>query len=85
LPREIIEKKKHGFGLPFGEWLNASEPLRSVIFDSLSTLHNKRIVRKDFLDSLTNDQRHEHAKYYGGSIWIFAMFSRWLTAHAVDV
>jgi len=85
LPQEIIAKKKHGFGLPFGEWLNSFAPLRSVIFDSLSTLRTKHVVRKEFLDSLMNEQRLEHAAYYGGSIWIFAMFSRWLTEHRVDV
>jgi asparagine synthase (glutamine-hydrolysing) len=35
LPREIIDKRKHGFGLPFGEWLSRSAALRDVVFTAL--------------------------------------------------
>lgn len=83
LPAEIIAKKKHGFGLPFGEWLNKSAALRTAIFDSLESLKTKRIVREDFLDDLTRRHREEHAAYYGVSIWVFAMFARWLDEHGI--
>jgi len=38
LPREIIAKQKHGFGLPFGVWLQKNEQLKTMAADSLSDL-----------------------------------------------
>jgi asparagine synthase (glutamine-hydrolysing) len=85
LARETLAKTKHGFGLPFGEWLNKSPKLRATIFDSLAALRGQRLVRADFLDTLIEQHRSEHASYYGSAIWVFAMFSRWLTAHEINV
>src|SRR5262249_18562489 len=45
LPPEIISKKKHGFGLPFGLWLRTHEPLRQLVGDSLNALGKRGMVR----------------------------------------
>ena len=38
LPDEIITKQKHGFGLPFGVWLQHHPPLQQLATDSLTDL-----------------------------------------------
>ncbi|MDB5772200.1 MAG: asparagine synthase, partial [Burkholderia sp.] len=38
LPDEIINKQKHGFGLPFGVWLKEQKPLRDLAAHSLNHL-----------------------------------------------
>ena len=48
LPPEIITKKKHGFGLPFGVWAVEHAGLRALAVDSLDLLRDSRIVRADF-------------------------------------
>jgi asparagine synthase (glutamine-hydrolysing) len=78
LPEKIIAKSKHGFGLPFGEWLRDSARLRELVDDSLLSLKKRNIVRADFIDGLVDRHRHEHAAYYGSLIWVLAMTELWL-------
>jgi asparagine synthase (glutamine-hydrolysing) len=85
LPPEIIKKSKHGFGLPFGRWLQSHEPLRQVAFDSLTDLRKRRIVRAEFLDQLTSVHVKSHANYYGTMVWILMMLEQWLGQHRVSV
>ena len=85
LPPEIIKKSKHGFGLPFGRWLQSHEPLRQVAFESLTDLKKRRIVRAEFLDELTSVHVNSHANYYGTMVWILMMLEQWLKQHRAFV
>src|SRR6185295_20226600 len=78
LPDEIITKTKHGFGLPFGPWLQTHPALRQVALDSLSDLKRRHIVRADFIDELTAVHVKSHAGYYGTMVWILMMLEQWL-------
>jgi asparagine synthase (glutamine-hydrolysing) len=82
LPREILRKSKHGFGLPFGLWLRDHAPLRELVFDSLATLRRRGIVRGSYLDGLRDQHAQEHAAYYGEFIWILAVLELWLQRYA---
>jgi asparagine synthase (glutamine-hydrolysing) len=81
LPDEIIAKTKHGFGLPFGPWLQAHQPLRQIALDSLSDLKQRRIIRHGFIDELTSVHVQSHAKYYGTMVWVLMMLEQWLKQH----
>lgn len=81
LPGEIIAKRKHGFGLPFGLWLQTHRPLQQVALDSLADLKKRDIVRADFLDELTSVRIAEHASYYGSMVWVLMMLEQWLKQH----
>jgi asparagine synthase (glutamine-hydrolysing) len=78
LPEEIINKKKHGFGLPFGVWVLRHGGLRDLAFDSLHDFAERNIVRRDFIDSLMNTRLAEHPGYYGEMVWILMMLEQWL-------
>ena len=80
LPPEIIAKKKHGFGLPFGVWAVEHAALRRLAVDSLGSLCDCRIVRADFLDRLLKDHLPQHPGYYGELVWILMILSQWLQA-----
>jgi asparagine synthase (glutamine-hydrolysing) len=81
LPREILTKKKHGFGLPFGSWAVKHQGLREIVLDSLSTLKRRRIVRSDFVDDLVEQRLPAHPGYYGEMVWILMMLEQWLGAN----
>ena len=81
LPREIIHKKKHGFGLPFGIWLESHQGLRSLGMDSLHDLKERNIINPEFIESLTGDYLSQHAAYYGSMIWVMMMLEQWFKAH----
>ena len=77
LPGEIIAKTKHGFGLPFGPWLQSHQPLRQLALDSLADLKKRGIVRPGFIDELTGMRVDQHAAYYGTMVWVLMMLEQW--------
>jgi asparagine synthase (glutamine-hydrolysing) len=81
LPDEIITKQKHGFGLPFGVWLQSHKPLKEIASDSLSDLKSRHIIRTDFIDKLLNQHLHEHAGYHGTMVWLLMMMEYWYKQH----
>jgi asparagine synthase (glutamine-hydrolysing) len=85
LPDEIIRKRKHGFGLPFGVWLKSHAGLNELIMGHLDSLRSRRIVAPDFLDNLRRQHRDGDASFYGYPIWDMAMLDAWLTAHKVTL
>lgn len=81
LPHEIINKSKHGFGLPFGEWLKTSPQLQDVVYTSLQGFKSRGIVRQEFVDELIATHRNGHASYYGTMLWVFAFLEQWFQQH----
>ncbi|MBA2659907.1 MAG: asparagine synthase [Nitrosospira sp.] len=77
LPPEIITKQKHGFGLPFGVWLQHHKPLQTLASDSLSDLKARNIIRADFIDKLLGRHLGEHAGYHGTMVWVLMMLEQW--------
>jgi asparagine synthase (glutamine-hydrolysing) len=77
LPDAIITKSKHGFGLPFGPWLETHEPLRQLALDSLTDLKRRRIVRSELIDDLTSVHLRSHSDYYGTMVWVLMMLEQW--------
>jgi asparagine synthase (glutamine-hydrolysing) len=82
LPSSILRKKKHGFGLPFGHWLQSHAQLRALAFDSLSDLKLRRIVRPEFIDTLMHQLVQEHPAYHGTMVWVLMMLEQWLRQRA---
>ena len=78
LPAAIIEKKKHGFGLPFGVWVNGHAALKSLASASINALAERGIVRADFLRKLMTEHLQQHPGYYGEMVWILIMFEQWM-------
>lgn len=77
LPDDIITKQKHGFGLPFGVWLQKHKPLQQLASDSLTDLKKRKIVRSDFIDTLVGQHLAEHAGYHGTMVWVLMMLEQW--------
>src|SRR5262249_1360071 len=77
LPDAIIPTSKHGFALPFGEWLVTHPPLRELALDSLTSLKKRGVVRPAFLDELTSVRVQTHAAYYGTMVWVLMMLEQW--------
>lgn len=85
LPDEIITKTKHGFGLPFGPWLQTHEPLRQLALDSLTDLKKRGFVRSDFIDELTSTHVESHPGYYGTMVWVLMLLEQWLKQRGLVV
>jgi asparagine synthase (glutamine-hydrolysing) len=81
LPEKIINKSKHGFGLPFGVWSTQYVPLGELVGDSLSDFKKRGWIQPAYLDHMLAMQRGQHASYYGVMIWVMMMLEQWLRAN----
>jgi asparagine synthase (glutamine-hydrolysing) len=81
LPPETIGKAKHGFGLPFGDWLSSHRGLQAIVNGAFSGLAKREIVRPEYLRQLLDRHAHEHATYFGVTIWVLAQLELWLQHH----
>lgn len=77
LPDDIIAKQKHGFGLPFGVWLQTHKNLQDLAWDSLSDLKSRNVIRGDFIEKLLKQHLDEHAGYHGTMVWVLMMLEQW--------
>ncbi len=85
LPPEVLTKSKHGFGLPFGQWLKKSSRLQESIYGNLSAFKSRRVINPEFLDNLIDTHRTGHASYYGSMIWVLAVLEEWLRQNEEDM
>ena len=81
LPPEVLTKSKHGFGLPFGQWLRDDGALQSLANESLDSLLRRGYIRPDYIGNLRTLHQGEHASYYGVMIWVMMMLEQWLQTH----
>lgn len=77
LPDKIINKSKHGFGLPFGIWLRDYQPLKELAYDSINSLKKRPYFQASFLDNVIKMHQSIHAVYYGELIWVLMMLELW--------
>jgi asparagine synthase (glutamine-hydrolysing) len=79
LPAEVIQKKKHGFGIPVSTWLKSDSQLREF---SRDILFSKRALgrgyfRREFLDDLVRLHDSDNSSYYGDNLWSFLVLELW--------
>ena len=84
LPQEIIDKPKHGFGLPFGVWMAEHPGLEQLAVDNLSRMRRRGYIRTAFIDEILRLFRDHHTGYYGEFIWVLTMLELWLTAQGYE-
>jgi asparagine synthase (glutamine-hydrolysing) len=83
LPKEVIKKRKHGFGLPIGLWLRTNRDLKEL---ARSTLLEPRALQRgyfkqSFMENLFVQHQHDSSTYYGDFLWRFLMLELWHRKH----
>jgi asparagine synthase (glutamine-hydrolysing) len=81
LPQKVLNKSKHGFGLPYGPWLKSWKPLREIALDSLEALKRRGYVRADYVDGLVHRSREDDGKGAASSVWDMMMLELLLQCH----
>lgn len=83
LPPEILQKKKHGFGLPIGIWLKTDPKLRAMSRDVLlsPTAYQRGYFRREFIEKLMSNLDLDDTPYYGDLLWVFLMLELWHRKH----
>lgn len=81
LPDRILNKSKHGFGLPFGVWTQTHPELQDFAYTQVNKLKHRGFFKNTFLDRSIQLHQTGHAAYYGELIWILMMLESWLAHH----
>lgn len=87
LPEQVLFKKKHGFGVPIGNWFLQDAGLRSLAQDVLndSRTRQRGYFRAGFYDQVLDLHRRDHAAFYGEVIWYFVALELWHRQHLDNV
>lgn len=83
LPKAILQKKKHGFGLPIGAWIRSNPRLRGwaeeILMDPRS--YQRGYFRREFVEELFRLMDSDNTTYYGDLLWLFLMLELWHRQH----
>jgi len=83
LPDEVLHKKKHGFGVPLGEWFLHDSRLKTLVQDVLRDPRTRQrgYFRPEFVDELISMHQQEHAGFYGEFVWYLVALELWHREH----
>jgi asparagine synthase (glutamine-hydrolysing) len=83
LPREVLYKKKHGFGVPVALWFLQDPRLETLVTDVLtdSRTRQRGYFRPAFLDHLLKLHRGKDAHFYGEMLWYLVALELWHRQH----
>ncbi|BCX89803.1 asparagine synthase (glutamine-hydrolysing) [Methylomarinovum tepidoasis] len=85
LAPETLAKHKHGFGLPFGIWLQTDPRLNELARDHLERIARRGFLNPDYIRAVQKAHREGHAAYYGVMIWLLIMLEAWLDAKRLEI
>ncbi len=87
LPDAVLAKKKHGFGVPIGNWFLQDAGLRTLAQDVLSDPRTRQrgYFRTEFYDQVVDLHRRDHAAFYGEVIWYLVALELWHRQHLDNV
>ena len=80
LPQEILQKKKHGFGIPVAGWMKSDRRMRELLHDTLLSARafERGYFRRDFIADLFRKHEAEGSStYYGDTLWTFLALELW--------
>jgi asparagine synthase (glutamine-hydrolysing) len=83
LPDEIINKSKHGFGLPFGLWAKDYPPLRERVEARFAAFKARGILQPAYVDQIRREHLSGHATYFGRMVWQILILEEWLKARGL--
>lgn len=83
LPDEIINKSKHGFGLPFGLWAKDYAPLRERVEARFDAFKGRGILQPAYVDHIRREHMSGHATYFGRMVWQILILEEWLEARGI--
>lgn len=81
LPAEILNKQKHGFGMPFAEWTRAPGDLRDMAEHAVMAFAKRDILADGLLGEIRDDLTGVRDSRFGGLVWDIMMLEFWLSHH----
>jgi asparagine synthase (glutamine-hydrolysing) len=82
LPKKVLYKKKHGFGVPLAQWLLQDPRMRDLMQDMMhdSRTRQRGYFRDGFFEKLVNLHRQQ-PNYFGEIVWYLLALELWHRKH----
>ena len=79
LPIEVIQKKKHGFGIPVASWMKSDKRMRELTRDILLSprTYQRGYIRRRFVEDLFVKHEADTTPFYGDTLWTFLTLELW--------
>jgi asparagine synthase (glutamine-hydrolysing) len=79
LPREVIKKRKHGFGIPVAEWMRSDKRMRELTRDVLLSprTYERGYLRRTFVEDVFAKHESDVTSFYGDMLWTFLALELW--------
>jgi asparagine synthase (glutamine-hydrolysing) len=83
LPGRVLQKRKHGFGVPLAYWLLQDPKLSEMVRDLFSDRKTRErgYFRPEFYDYLVDRHRKDHVGFYGEVVWYLMVLELWHRLH----
>jgi len=83
LPKEILRKPKHGFGVPVSLWLKSHKKFRELFHDTLlsASAWTRDYFEPNAMPELFRLHANDPTPYYGDQLWTFLMLELWQRHH----
>jgi len=78
LPDAVLVKEKHGFGLPYFDFVTSDPDLRDLFSDALDNLARRGLFRPEYLNAMAARLRARSSLPGDGVVWDFAVLELWL-------
>jgi len=82
LPRAVIDKKKHGFGLPFQQWLKEDRRLKEMVEQTLLSFRERGYLKASFVDQVRTSHLDREVTGADGFAYDLMVLELWLQKHA---
>jgi asparagine synthase (glutamine-hydrolysing) len=83
LPPEILDKKKHGFGMPYDLWIRSNPRVRQIVGDNVAGFKQRGYCRPEFIDALMAGYASDDARF-AGRLWDIMILEMWLRERRVS-
>jgi asparagine synthase (glutamine-hydrolysing) len=86
LPPAILQKKKHGFGLPVAFWLKSDPRFRAMAEDVLfdPRTYQRGYFRRQFVEHVFTEMDRDDTPFFGDLLWEFLILELWHRRHVEE-
>jgi asparagine synthase (glutamine-hydrolysing) len=86
LPQEIINKTKHGFGLPVVPWMLRPGKLNTLLEEYLfdSGVIQQEIFNSKFIEKIYKQAKTDNTHFYGTYLYFLLFLEMWLAKHFIN-
>ena len=78
LPPMVLQKRKHGFGLPYVQWFKDHPPLRELTHEAMIAARRRGLLDAGFIDEVSAAHARNDESSLIGPIWDIAVLELWL-------